>query len=302
MATQTYADMDIFHPEFIRTMFQEVRPPQRLYQTLFRSPTSMGLYSFSQGAFDDPFAILPPVNELEDAKSLFAEQEIEDYTLQDYRGFVDIPNKIIRQFSKASNMPGLIQNIKDRYAMVLREGFENTIEYTCFKALDDKAVLYSAGSDWTLDATTSDNILKDLQKSKQALADSKRVRATNVILNPEAETDIIIRKDLANMLYNSQNAEMIATGSIGRMLGMDFSMQPGGYKDYEGNSLIMFQPTTAGKALAYICNPEQFGYPVVFGPAEFNTVDNPSKDSVRIYINASMGFVYNYPEVEKITK
>ena len=63
----------------------------------------------------------------------------------------------------------------------------------------------------------------------------------------------------------------------------------------------MFEPTTPGKGLAYVLNAEEFGYPVVFGPPEFTTEDNPSKNSVRVYVNAHMGFVYNRPLVEKIT-
>lgn len=300
MAAATYADLKIFHPEFIKTMFLDVRPPTRLHNELFGAPTSMGLFSFSQGSFDDPFAILPPVNELEDAKSMFAEQGITDYKLQDYRGFVDVSNKVIKQFMNASNMPGLIRNLRDRYAMVLREGFENTIEYTCFKALDNKAVLNTGTTDWTLDATTSDSIIKDLQKAKQHLMDNQRIRATTCILNPEAETDLVIRKDLSNMLYNGRN-NAIETGYLGTMLGLNFVTQPSAFTDFEGNSLSMFAPTTAGKALAYVCDPRSFGYPVIFGTPEFTTVDNPSKDSVRIYVNASAGFVYNRPEVEKIT-
>lgn len=303
MAAKTYADLDIFHPEFIKTMFLEVRAPARVYQAIFRSPTAMGLYSFSQGSFDDPFAILPPVEELEDAKSMFAEEGIEDYKLQEYRAFVDISNKAIRQFENAGNMDGLITNMRERYAMVLREAFENTMEYTCFKAMDDKAVLNTGTKDWTgtITATTSDDIIHDIQKARQNLMDNKRTRATKVILNPEAETQIILRKELANQLYTARNQAMIDIGSIGGMLGMDFVTQPGGYKDFEGNALTMFQPTTTGKALAYVCNPEQFGYPVVFGAPEFTVENNPSKNSVRIYVNAAAGFVYNYPEVEKIT-
>ena len=59
----TLADLSVFHPEFIKTMFLEVRPPQRLYRQIFRAPSEMGLYSFSMGSFDDPFSILPPVED-----------------------------------------------------------------------------------------------------------------------------------------------------------------------------------------------------------------------------------------------
>jgi len=304
MAAATYSDLKVFHPEFIRVMFNEIRPPVRLYQSIFRNPTAMGLYSFSQGKFDDPFAMLPPVEELEDAKSMFADQGIEDYKLQQYRGFVDVSNKVIRQFVNANNMPGLIQNLQDRYAMVLREGFENTMEYTCFKAMDDKAVLNTNTKDWSasISSTTADDVLHDLQKARQNLMTNQRTIATTCILNAEAESDIIMRKDLANRLYLQTNSDL-ETGSIGRMLGMDFITQPqsGMYTDSDGNAINFFQPSSANKPLAYVLNPEMFGYPVVFGAPEFNVTENYDKDSVRIYVNAAAGFVYRYPEVEKIT-
>lgn len=299
MAVATNADLKVFHPEFFKVMFLEVRPPQRLYRSLFRAPLEMGLYSFSMGSFDDPFAILPPVDDLEDAKSMFAEQGVESYELQDYRGFVDISNKIINQFTRANNMSGLITMLRERYAMLLREGFENTMEYTCFHAMDSKASALSGASDWTSSSVTADDIIEDLQKSKQAVSDSQRVVPNTVVLNPQAETEIILRKDLSNMLYNGP--VNLAEGSIGRMLGMNFYTQPGGYTDFEGETLSMFAPTTPGKGLAYVMNPEQFGYPVVFGAPEFTTVDNPSKNSVRIYVNAHAGFVYTRDLIEKIT-
>jgi hypothetical protein len=306
MPAATYADLDIFHPEILKTMFMEIRPPTRLYSSIFKAPSSMGLYSFSQGSFDDPFAMLPPVEELEDAKSMFAEQEIEDYKLQEYRGFVDISNKVIRQWEGAGNMPALIKNLQERYVMVLREGFENTMEYTCFKAMDDKAVLNTGTTDWTdtVANVSADKVLKDLQYAKENLMTSKRVIGNTAIINPKAESAIITRKELANMLYNGRgqgNTEMINDGDIGRMLGLRFITQPGGFTDYEGETLSIFQPTSANKALAYILNPEQFGYPVIFGAPEFTVENNASKNSVRIYVNAAAGFVYRYPEVEKIT-
>ncbi|MCE7699689.1 MAG: hypothetical protein K8E24_013050 [Methanobacterium paludis] len=296
----SYADLKIFHPELIKTMFLEVRPPQRTYNQIFNGPSALGLYSFSMGSFSDPFSILPPVEDLEDAKSMFADQSIEDYKLQDYRGFVDISNKLINQFQKAGNMAGLITQLRERYAMVLREGYENTVEYTCYNAMEDKHVDLSTSHDWTAGATTADEIIEDLQKAKQAFYEETRMRADTVILNPEAETQVILRKELSNMLYNSGN-NAIETGEIGRMLNLRFMTQAGGFTDSEGADLSMFQPTTTGKALAYVTNGRAMGYPVVFGTPDFTTVDNPSKNSVRIYVNAHCGFVYNRPLVEKIT-
>ncbi len=287
----TLADLSVFHPEFIKTMFLEVRPPQRLYRQIFRAPSEMGLYSFSMGSFDDPFAILPPVEDLEDAKSMMASQDIEDYKLQDYRGFVDISNKLINQFKNANNMAGLITMMRERYAMILREGFENTLEYHCFDAMDDKRSLLSSAHDWTASATTADEIIEDLAGLKKAYHDATRVQPNTCIINPQAAYELIIRKDLSNMLYGFRS--MVSGGSVQNPLGLNFVEQAGGYTDYEGETLSMFQPTTPNKALAYVLNPEALGYPVVFGPPEFTTVDNPSKNSVRIYVNAHIGFVYN---------
>lgn len=296
----TLADLSVFHPEFIKTMFLEVRPPQRLYRQIFRAPSEMGLYSFSMGSFDDPFAILPPVEDLEDAKSMMAEQEIEDYKLQDYRGFVDISNKLINQFRNANNMAGLITMMRERYAMILREGFENTLEYHCFDAMDDKRTILSTSHDWTAGATTADKIIEDLAGAKKAYHDNTRIRPNIAIINPQAAYEMIIRKDLSNMLYGLKS--MVAGGSVQNPLGLNFVEQAGGYTDYEGEELSMFQPTNTGKALAYVLNPDALGYPVVFGPPEFTTVDNPSKNSVRIYVNAHIGFVYNIAQrVDAVT-
>lgn len=296
----TLADLSVFHPEFIKTMFLEVRPPQRLYRQIFRAPSEMGLYSFSMGSFDDPFAILPPVEDLEDAKSMMAEQEIEDYKLQDYRGFVDISNKLINQFRNANNMAGLITMMRERYAMILREGFENTLEYHCFDAMDDKRTILSTSHDWTAGATTADEIIEDLAGAKKAYHDNTRIRPNIAIINPQAAYEMIIRKDLSNMLYGFRS--MVAGGSVQNPLGLNFVEQAGGYTDYEGEELSMFQPTNTGKALAYVLNPDALGYPVVFGPPEFTTVDNPSKNSVRIYVNAHIGFVYNIAQrVDAVT-
>lgn len=287
----TLADLKVFHPEFIKVMFLEVRPPERLYRRIFRAPSEMGLYSFSMGSFDDPFAILPPVEDLEDAKSMMAEQEVEDYKLQDYRGFVDVSNKVINQFKNANNMQGLIRMLRERYAMVLREGFENTLEYHCFDAMDDKRSILSTSHDWTSSSTTADQILEDLAGAKKAYHDATRVKPDTCIINPQAAYELTIRKELSNMLYGFRS--MLATGDVNNPLGLGFQEQAGGYTDHEGEALSMFQPTNPNKALAYVLNPTAFGYPVVFGPPEFKTVDNPSKNSVRIYVNAHIGFVYN---------
>ena len=298
----SYADLKEFHPELIKTMFLEVKPPERLYRSLFKSPMGMGLYSFSQGAFDDPFAILPPVEDLEDAKSMFAEQEIEDYKLQDYRGFVDVSNKLINQFQKAGNMGGLITQLRERYAMVLREAWENTIEYTCFKALDDKRAILSGCHDWTAGATTADEVIEDLVKARKAYHAATRFRPNVAVVNPEASAQMLLRKDVSNQLYTSNRN--LETGEIGNMLAMSFKEQAGGFTDYEGNTLTMFAPTTTNKGLAYVFNnsPSIIGYPVVFGTPDFNVVDNYDKNSVRIYVNGHAGFVYGSAQrVDAIT-
>lgn len=288
----SYADYKEFHPELIKTMFLEVMPPERLYRRIFKAPMAMGLYSFSQGSFDDPFAILPPVDDLQDAKSMFAEQEIEDYSLQDYRGFVDISNKVINQFERAGNMAGLITQLRERYAMILREAWENTLEYTCFAALDAKRSVLSTSHDWTSSSVTADHIIADLVNARKAYHSATRFRPNVCILNPEASAQMLLRKDVANQLYTSNRN--LDTGEIGNMLAMNFSEQAGGYTDFEGSTLTMFAPVNTGKNQAYLFNnnPSVIGYPVVFGAPDFNVVDNYDKNSVRIYVNGHMGFVY----------
>lgn len=298
--TATLSDLDVFHPEAIKTMFLEVEPPETTYRQLFRNPVDFGLYSFSMGSFDDPFAILPPVNNLEDAKSMMAEQEVESYTLQAYRGFVDIDNTLIKQFQNASNMKGLITAMRERYAMVLRQGFENTMEYTCYNAMADAASTLSTSHDWTSSSTTADHIIEDLVKARKAYMDNTRRKPTVCIVNPEAEAQMLLRKDLSNQLYGL-SPSMLMTGEINNPLRMKFMTQIGGYTDYEGEELTMFQPSTANKNLAYIFDPNSLGYPVICGAPEFNAVDNHSKDSVRIYVKAYTGFVFNKKRVDEIT-
>lgn len=297
----TYSDLKIFHPELLKVMFLDVRPPERLYKTLFRPPMQMGMYSFSQGQFDDPFGILPPVEELEDAKSMFAEQEIEDYVLQSYRGFIDISNKAINQFKNAGNMKGLLTQLRERYMMVIREAYENTMEYTCFKAMDDQREVLSTSKDWTsaIGTVTADDVIANLINARKAYNEATRYRADTVVLNPEATAQILLRKDIANQLYTGNRN--LDTGEIGDLLNMRFYEQPGGYTNFEGEELTMFAPATASKALAYVFNKGAIGYPVVFGSPEFNVTDNYDKDSVRIYVNGHMGFVYNQARVDAIT-
>ena len=298
--TATLSDLDVFHPEAIKTMFMEVEPPEVTYRKLFRAPVDFGLHSFSIGDFDDPFAILPPVARLEDAKSMMAEQEVESYELQAYRGFVDIDNTLITQFQNASNMKGLITMMRERYAMILRQGFENSMEYTCYKAMDDKASALSSAHDWTAGATTADHIIEDLVLARKAYTNATRRRPTVAIVNPEAEAQMLLRKDLSNALYGF-SPSMLMTGEPNNPLRLSFTSQVGGYTDHEGNDLTMFEPTTPNKGLAYVLDPNTFGFPVLCGASEFNAVDNYSKDSVRIYVKAYMGFVYNKDRVDKIT-
>ena len=103
---------------------------------------------------------------------------------------------------------------------------------------------------------------------------------------------MLLRKDVANQLYTSNRN--LDTGEIGNMLAMNFSEQAGGYTDFEGSTLTMFAPVNTGKNQAYLFNnnPSVIGYPVVFGAPDFNVVDNYDKNSVRIYVNGHMGFVY----------
>ncbi len=294
----SYADLDIFHPEFIKVLFNEVEPPERLYRSIFRSPTNMGLYQFSVGTFSDPFAILPPVADLEDAKSMFREQEVEAYVLQDYRGYIDISNKLINQYSNTGNMKGLINTLKEFYMSTLKEGVENTMEYTCFKAMDSKAATITGAADWT-GSTTADDIISDLVDARKEYRTNTRTMPTIAINNEVAMAELLRRKDISGLLYTGKDT--LVTGSLGRFMGLDFVEQSGAFTDHEGTTLSMFQPTTPNKNLTYVFNPQRFGYPVMFGPPEFNAEDNNSKNAVRLYCNCHMGFIYNKDTISRIT-
>ncbi len=293
------ADLDIFRPEFIKVLFNQVEPPTRLYKDLFRSPTNMGLYQFSVGTFSDPFAILPPVEDLEDAKSMFREQSIVNYVLQDYRGYVDISNKLINQYKGAGNMKGLINVLREFYMSGLREGYDNTIEFTCFRAMDSRAATVPGTTDWTLTATTASHIYNDIVNARRNYISATRSRPTTAINNEFAMAELLKRQEISGQMHTGKDA--LVTGSLGRLFGMDFLEQAGGYTDHEGTPLTMFQPTTQNKGLTYILNPVTFGYPVVFGSPEFKAEDNVSKNSVRIFVNAHAGFVFNKGTVARIT-
>lgn len=295
-----YTAYDLFSPEDIRVLFQSVEVPDRLATKLFGQPRTMGLYEFSMASMDDPYSMLPQVGDMEDAKEMMSSQDIENYILKDFRGYVDISNKLVNQWASVNKLPQALSAVRERYIMPIREAVENTIEYTCFAAMDSKRAVLGSSHDWTAGATTADEIMEDLSLARQAYITSTKVKPTIAIHNPYAVPQLMNRKDLMNNLYfpNNNTAE---TGELGRMLGMAHTEQVGGYKDFEGNTLSMFAPTTATKNLTYLLKPETFGYPVVFGSPKFTTKDLPEKDAMRVIVNFHAGFVYNKDMVSAIT-
>jgi hypothetical protein len=295
----SYEDYKIFHPEVFKVLYQDLPDPVRQYSNLFGNAQSMGLYDFSMASKDTPYKMLPPVQELEDSKAMMESQDIESYTLQEFRGHVDIPLKVIRQFEAVNNMPGAIANIKNRYVSAIKEYVENTIEYTVFKALDDKRSILSTSHDWNAGATTADLIIEDIALTQEAYQTQTKALPTVGVVNPKAKTQMLIRKDLSGKLYTGKDA--LITGSFGEFLGMNYVPQAGGFTDYEGNTLSMFAPTTTGKSLMYVFNPATVGYPVVFGSPKYTFEDKPSKGAIRVYVEMAAGFVYNQDYVGAIT-
>jgi hypothetical protein len=292
--------MDVFTPEDIKIMFKQIKMPQTLYGRLFGEPKAMGLYSFGMGTMDDPYAMLPEVGDVEDAKEMMTSMDIEHYVLKNYRGYVDIPNKLINQWAGAGKLPEAMENVRETYIRVLRQGVENTNEYVCFNAMDEKRSILSTSHDWTEDETTVDNIIADLAKARKAYIDATKVKPTVAIHNPEATLDITLRKDFSNKFY-FPNGNTLESGDLGRLLGMSHSEQVGGYKDYEGETLEMFTPTTTGKNLTYVLDPATFGYPVTFGSPKFSMEEINMKDCVRVIANYHAGFVYLDDDISAIT-
>lgn len=297
-----YTAYDLFSPEDIQILFKSVETPDRLFGRLFGQPRAMGLYEFSMATMDDPYAMLPPVGDMEDAKEMMASQELENYILQDYRGYVDISDKLVNQWASANKLPQLLAQVRERYIMPIREAVDNTVEYTCFHAMDLKKAVLATSHDWTsaIATTTADHVIEDLTLARKAYITATKKKPTVAIHNPEAASQILLRKDLHNRFYFPNN-DALESGELGRYLGMGHDEQVGGYKDFEGNALTMFAPTTASKNLTYLLDPATFGYPVVFGSPKFTTEDMPGKEAMRVYVSFHAGFVYNKDTVSAIT-